>query len=393
MTARAVVLGVWTGALLVAGCAGIPTPGPFYEAVDAPPVGRPGHLLRSERLDGAPGGSTAFRVLYVSTGLDGKPITVSGVVVVPPVTAPYSGRKVVAWAHPTTGVARGCAPSLLDAGIFETIQGLSDALSLGYLVTATDYPGLGTEGTHPYLVGLSEGRAVLDSVRAARELPEANAGTEFAIFGHSQGGQAALFAGQLAAAYAPELRLVGIATAAPATNLAALLEAALGTELGNGAAAFALWSWSRVYQAPASTVIQPEKLSAVDRVAAHCVATVAQAVGIFGDLQALRPTFLLADPTKVEPWKDLIALNAAGQAPVGAPLYIAQGTRDTLVVPPVTEAFVAELCRQGERVTYVEMPGVGHIEAGQKSAPAAITWILARFELARAPSTCPAAKP
>jgi len=381
------------GALLLSGCAGVPTPGPFYGLAGAGPTGRPGHLLRSERLAGAPAGSTAFRVLYLSTGLDEQPIPVSGVVVVPPVTAPYGGRKVVAWAHPTTGVARGCAPSLLDDGVFATIQGLEEALSLGYVVTATDYPGLGTAGTHPYLVGLSEGRAVLDSVRAARELPEAQAGTEFAVFGHSQGGQAALFAGQLAASYAPELTLVGVAAAAPATDLTALLETALGTTLGDGAAAFALWSWIRVYQAPASDILRPDKLAAVGRVAAHCVATIAQAVGIFSDLQSLRPSFLLADPTQVEPWKGLIALNAPGQAPAGAPLHIAQGTKDTLVRPAVTEEFVAQLCRRGERVQYVEMPDVGHIEAGQKSASAAITWILNRFELAPAPSTCPPAGP
>jgi hypothetical protein len=37
---------------------------------------------------------------------------------------------------------------------------------------ATDYPGLGTPGVHAYLMGESEGRAVLDSVRAARNLPD-----------------------------------------------------------------------------------------------------------------------------------------------------------------------------------------------------------------------------
>ena len=38
----------------------------------------------------------------------------------------------------------------------------------GSVVAATDYPGLGTPGTHPYLVGDSEARAVIDFVRAAR---------------------------------------------------------------------------------------------------------------------------------------------------------------------------------------------------------------------------------
>ena len=65
-------------------------------------------------------------------------------------------------------------------------------LDRGYVVAATDYPGLGTPEVHPYLVGTSEARAVLDSVRAARAIPEAAAGARFAVWGRSQGGQAAL---------------------------------------------------------------------------------------------------------------------------------------------------------------------------------------------------------
>ena len=36
----------------------------------------------------------------------------------------------------------------------------------GNVVAATDYAGLGTSGVHPYLVGDSEGRSVLDSIRS-----------------------------------------------------------------------------------------------------------------------------------------------------------------------------------------------------------------------------------
>src|SRR5690606_37645715 len=100
--------------------------------------------------------------------------------------------------------------------------GINEMLSRGFIIAATDYPGLGTVGPHPYLVGVSEGRAVIDSVRAARELREAHAGDRFVVWGHSQGGQAALFTGELSASYAPELKLLGVAAAAPATDLTKL---------------------------------------------------------------------------------------------------------------------------------------------------------------------------
>ena len=102
-------------------------------------------------------------------------------------------------------------------------------LDRGFVIAATDYAGLGGQGMHPYLIGLSEARAVLDSVRAARQLPDAAAGDRFAVWGHSQGGHAALFTGEQAASYAPELKLVGVAAAAPATYLGELFRADRGS--------------------------------------------------------------------------------------------------------------------------------------------------------------------
>ena len=153
-------------------------------------------------------GSTAFRILYRSTSPSGEPIAVSGAIFIPPGPAPAGGRDVIAWAHPTSGVVESCASSLMP-DLAGTIWGLSDMLARGYVVVATDYPGLGTPGMHPYLISESEGRAVLDSVRAARDLPDAGASNRFAVWGHSQGGHASLYTGELAASYAPDGRRCG----------------------------------------------------------------------------------------------------------------------------------------------------------------------------------------
>src|SRR6201992_2697036 len=131
-------------------------------------------------MGGAPLRAATYRVVYRSTGLDGRPIFVSGVVIVPQGAAPPGGRPIVAWAHPTSGIVPRCAPSLAIF-LFEQIQGLRSFVRDGYVVAATDYPGLGTAGPHPYLVGISEGRAVLDSVRVARSMPGAGGGLAFAV--------------------------------------------------------------------------------------------------------------------------------------------------------------------------------------------------------------------
>src|SRR5437762_10245421 len=156
------------GALAVLGClAGAPAAKALYDIQPDEIPGRPGTIIRVWPLEGGGpsviGTANAFRFHYRSTGLNGQPIPVSGAIFVPSGPAPAGGRNIIAWAHPTSGVVPPCAPSLMPdtAGL---IWGLAQMLREGYIVVATDYPGLGTYGIHPYLIGESEGRAVLDSV-------------------------------------------------------------------------------------------------------------------------------------------------------------------------------------------------------------------------------------
>src|SRR5512132_723555 len=138
-------------------------------------------------------------VLYSSRTPQGAKDAISGSVSVPKGKPPKGGWPVITWAHGTTGVADICAPSRdgLDpsANTGETyINGdLNAWLKAGYAVIRTDYEGLGTPGKHPYLIGTSEGRSVLDIVAAARQL-DPNISKRYLISGHSQGGHAALFA-------------------------------------------------------------------------------------------------------------------------------------------------------------------------------------------------------
>lgn len=118
-----------------------------------------GALISMTPLGGAPDGASAYRIVYTSTGLSGDLVLVTGVIIVPAGREPLGGRPIVAWAHPTTGIVSRCAPSLARV-FFSSVQGLRAMLARGYIVTATDYPGLGTPEVHPYLVGISEGRAV-----------------------------------------------------------------------------------------------------------------------------------------------------------------------------------------------------------------------------------------
>src|ERR1700722_9341946 len=360
----------------------------FYRAPASEAAGAPGTLVRQETIDGAPLGATTYRVLYRSTGLNGKPILVSGVVIVPPGDPPPGGRPIVAWAHPTSGIVPRCAPSLAIF-LFEQIQGLRSFVRDGYVVAATDYPGLGTEGPHPYLVGTSEARAVIDSVRVAGSLPGAGGGKKFVVWGHSQGGHAALFTGIIAKAYAPELDLLGVAAAAPATDLVTLMNEDIDSVGGKNITAMTLWSWQRVFDAKMDKVVDPRAVPAIDQLVQECIE------GPF-DLKRRRLTeqpleehFLTTKhPSDVEPWHTLLVKNSPGALPPEIPVFLAQGTDDVIIRPNVTQDYAAALCGAGSKVRILLMPNIGHGRAAQASTEAVLEWTSDRFAGKDAPNAC-----
>jgi fermentation-respiration switch protein FrsA (DUF1100 family) len=377
--------------LLLAGC-GIPKADPFY-AQPLPPDAPPGKLVAVEPYTPGYPGTAAYRILYASTDIYGAAIPVSGVIFIPLAPAPPQGRNIVAWAHPTTGIAQGCAPSLENGGpgeitLAQSIPGLGRFIADGDIVTATDYPGLGAPGIHPYLIGDGQGRAIIDSVRAARNLPGASISGDFAVWGHSQGGQAALFAGQIAAAYAPELHLAGIAAAAPPTNMNIELTEPFRSNAGRLLAAYVYYSWSEIYHVPLTSIVYPRAVPAVDVAVTKCIGTLGQAFEAINAAAALNPVFRSHNPNETPPWPALLTENSPGHAPPGAPLLIIQGADDTTVEPHFTRSFAAAACSKREVVDYDERQGIGHIAIARKSAAIAASWIQDRFEGLKAPNSC-----
>ena len=201
---------------------------PSVDAFYTPPTDvaqEPGHLLRAEPFtQGIPDSAKAWRILYTTTRDEGQPAVASGIVMVSD-DAPPGPRPVIAWAHGTTGFARPCGPSLLDEPfVAGALPAEAQLLDRGWALVATDYIGLGTAGPHPYLIGQGEGRSVLDAVRAAHQHDQLDVADETVVWGHSQGGHAALWTGVLAPTYAPEVDIVGVAAIAPASDVVGLAD-------------------------------------------------------------------------------------------------------------------------------------------------------------------------
>ena len=379
-----VVLAAVTTALPAA-ARGVPA-GPkgdaFYQPPDPLPKAKPGTVIRARSI-AAPTGARAWRVLYHSRTVSGADIAVSGIVVAPAGKAPKGGRPVVTWAHGTTGLADACAPSRFP-NYASMVPYVTDLLHAGYVVAATDYEGLGTPGLHPYLVGESEGRGVLDAARAAEHVDGAGAGRDVIIAGHSQGGHAALFAGELAASYAGDLHLLGVVAAAPAADLEVILPAAGAIKTAGGFTVMAAEGFHAAYpDADPAIVLTKDAVAGASIVDRRCSGDVIR------QYAGGAATVLRANPLTVAPWARLIHENSDGNQPAGAPVLIVQGAADPLVVRPLTDAFVKKACALGDKIDYRVYPGADHGSVINAAHTDVLEWIAKVVDGAAVPSTCP----
>jgi acetyl esterase/lipase len=299
---------------------------------------------------------------------------------------------VVSVAHGTVGSARICAPSLApfdermtQAFFFELM--VEPFTSAGYAVTATDYVGMGTPGVSPYLVGEDAGRNVLDAARMIRRLPLPALADVTVIWGHSQGGQAAAFAGQIATGYAPDLRIVGIVAGAPAAELGMLAdEVARVTKPSplTGLMVMIARAWSAAYpDVEPDSILTGAALKKIDVVDRDCVAG-----ALLAYLLRPAPDYLIAGGLKASPWSALLAANTPGVSATQTPVLIFQGGADPLIRPSFTEAFVQRLCAVGDTVSLNLYPGKGHLSVIAPSMPDTLAWIAARLQQQPPPSSC-----
>ncbi len=370
--------------LAAVGCSGGETD--FYAIPGDVAEGANGRLLRLQEIDPLAPDSRAFRVLYRSTGIHGEPIAVSGLVAVPDAAPPSDGYDVVAWAHGTTGIADACAPSTGRRFNHDAYDVAPEVLAEGWILVATDYEGLGTEGVHRYLIGDSEARSILDSVRAVAGIEGVAISSDVVLWGRSQGGHACLFAGELAPTYAPELHVRGTVIGAPASNLAAAfpLSGLLGANGGayNWLMGFA---FADAFGFDVATIYDPTILTQVraaldDGACLSELATLATSLDGAG-LDTVAVASLALD--------DELKANSPGGRPQSAPVRIHQGLEDGDVPAAVTAMLVDRMCANGDGVEYVEYPGENHPQSTAAHEAEMVAFTRARFAAEAFVSNCP----
>lgn len=325
---------------------------------------QPGQLIRVEPLNGGNLPDTdAWSILYTTTDASGDPSVASGIVTIP---SNATGKlPVISWANGTKGVASRCAVSESQTP-YDDGPGTARTkmLDSGWAVVATDYIGLGTAGPHPYLVPKSEAHAVLDATRAAGQIDELKShdvslDSRTVLWGHSQGGHAALASAKEAPSYAPELQVLGVAAMAPATDLKQLAASVANSSAGKVISSYIATSWNQLYpELQIEQSLSGASASASELISKSCFFGTDTLTAMAQASQLFEPIFTsqkLNGPvgTKLE--------ENSAPVPSNVPLFIAQGAADSLVLPSMQRQFFKKICSTNEQAAYAEYAGLDHM--------------------------------
>lgn len=322
---------------------------------------------------------TAHRMMYASTTRTGAPVAVTGVVITP--TAPWTGkgqRPVVGYAIGTQGLGDQCAPSKqLALGTEYESPFLELMLAKGWALAVTDYPGLGTPGDHPYVQRVDLGHAVLDSVRAARNLRVGGVSrtAPVVISGYSEGGTAAAGALELQPTYAPDVKPVAGFVGAAAADfnvLAQHLEGNLQAFLLGYTTIGIRQSWPDVDVDGQLSSYGKQRFAELDRT---CIADAILTQQYFPTRQMTRTGKSVLELTRTPAFAATLRAMKLGTLPPAVPVMVGHSVLDEVLPYSQGLQLARDWCARGAKVRFVPTLVPEHIGGAVGLYPQAVAFL------------------
>lgn len=390
--ATALTLGPAPATPAAADTAPVPSADPFYQPPSPLPAGRPGDIIRSRPAPFPMSSAvTSTQVLYETRNATGSTIAVSGTVLVP--KAPWTGsgaRPLVSYAVGTRGLGDACAPSYtLGQGTDYEEMFINDLLNKGWAVAVTDMEGLGTPGIHTYVVGQSEGRAVLDMARAAERLPGTglSASTPVGVFGYSQGGGSAGWAAQLAATYAPDLDLKGVVAGGIPGKMLSLRSLEGGPF--TGLLLMAALGYDSAYpDLNLDSYLNDNGRRIKARYKDLCLLSFDLAPVLVDTAFRHIGDFTTHNPIDSPAWRARFNANDLGTIKPGVPVFQYHAQADEAVPYDQADTVHKDWCALGATLTWKTYPFAEHLLGFLWAWPDAVTFLNARFQNNPATPTC-----
>jgi hypothetical protein len=264
-----------------------------------------------------------------------------------------------------------------------------EALKAGYAVDVTDYQGY-TNGAIPtYTAGKSEGQAVLDVVRAGRQVPGSGLTESDPTYawGYSQGGQAVGWAGELQSSYAPNVKLSGVAAGGVPANLREF-GAFTGPSTSSGLEILSAIGLGAAYPEIKIGTLTPAGEKAIATALSECVVELLTGLGgaNFQEFTTSHETVEELETSEPNLRKALEEQNLDLKAP-SAPSYHYHGIEDEIVPLNQDVNLHYSWCKLGATDDF-QLYNAEHLFTAGMAASRALKWIEERVAGKTAPSTC-----
>jgi hypothetical protein len=350
---------------------------PFYAPVRGD--NHPGELLRSRSVTiETKTPCSAVQLVYGSTGARQQQTAVSGTLLQPEAEWPGPGpRPILSYGVGVHGLCRDAAPSYLMRLGTETEMPLLDlALARGWNVAVTDGDGLGMPGPHTYGAGHPGAHAILDIARAAQTYVRGGDGSPVLVWGYSEGGRYAAWAGELQPTYASELDLRGIAAGGAPSDLYKTGKAIDGGPF-SGLGLAVIVGLMQAHGDPALASI----LNKRGRAAADHAATLDALRLITEHPEEMRHHTVRDDPWDEPVWYSLLDQERNGRLRPTAPIYLYHIENDELVPTDLGRALHADYVALGADVTWATVRADHHLTGAFEGAPDAVEWLSKQLEV------------
>ncbi|MGO4203563.1 lipase family protein [Rhodococcus sp. TAF43] len=408
-----------------------PTGDPFYRYDGTAPLAsyEPGAVLKTRSVPyhvvNVPTPVQAVQVLYRSTDALGQPSANVTSILRPENAQP---NRVVSYQsfydslNPEDGPSRaiagditigGVTPSGRNPNIGGTLPSVETAVfgplfAAGYTIVVAD-----TEGPDAHFAaGPEYGMMTLDSLRAARNVPETGItdDAKIGLMGYSGGAIATNWASILAPEYAPDINddLIGAAQGGVLVNPVNNLRYASGSIGWGGVVGMGVVGVARSYDIDFSPYLSDRGREVMARLDD---ASISNVIGQYPGLtwqDLVKPEY--ADPNSIPEYVDAVNRINMGTAPIPTiPMFIAQaangtlegtqpggpgiGAGDGIMVTGDVRSLAIRYCDAGLPVQYDQYDTISHSPGGALWLPGALVWINDRFDGKPAPSNCASIAP
>jgi pimeloyl-ACP methyl ester carboxylesterase len=228
---------------------------------------------------------------------------------------------------------------------------------------------------------------------AAERLPHVWASDDVVVWGHSQGGHAALWASRIAKKYTPDLTVLGTAALAPAGDPLALardLTAGFASPELTVLTAWVLVPYSQTYpDVRVEDYVSPGTRAIVRELAQRCPSEPGLMVSVLAALGiSEHQTLYIGDLTAGNLGRRLGENAAMGTWTT--PLLIQWGARDAVIPSSQQVAYVQRLCKADNDVEWVEYPATHHqdiLQPGSQALGKLMDWTGGLFAHRSTPAT------